>query len=260
MPQGGHIRFGSGLRCDATSVSRIGSTAVSAMGASAGATSSRRSAMTCNSVGAPARMSSAAAASEEIWNRGPGFSRSRRKSAPITKLPVSVLRIMHAFGIGRIGMRDPDPAQRRAPVPEALIGDVEHLRRLDVALGQRRRADGRRPGRRGVAGSEHELTGIAAGGDAEGESDCKDAASADTDGQSSTWGNGSWTALSASDARRFFCRCSLLMRSAFDAWSLPVMNRIARSRASENPLAQSWSRAMRSGHGFQNRSTRRKCA
>jgi hypothetical protein len=69
-------------------------------------------------------------------------------------------------------MRDPDPAQRRAPVPEALIGDVEHLRRLDVALGQRRGADG--PARRrGVAGSEHELTGIAAGGDAEGEPTAK---------------------------------------------------------------------------------------
>jgi hypothetical protein len=48
--------------------------------------------------GAPARMPSAAAASDEICSVGPGLSRSRRNSAPITNLPFAGLRMITRSG------------------------------------------------------------------------------------------------------------------------------------------------------------------
>jgi len=61
-------------------------------------TSSLRSAVTFSNVGCPASIPSAEAASEEIISFGPGFSLSRRNSAPITNLPLVSLRMITRSG------------------------------------------------------------------------------------------------------------------------------------------------------------------
>ncbi|VDC33706.1 hypothetical protein XINFAN_03980 [Pseudogemmobacter humi] len=79
----------------AARLSLLSSTGVA--GVSSGACS-RRNAVTESFAGWPASMPSASAASDEIWSFGPGLSRSRLNSAPITNLPFEGLRMITRSG------------------------------------------------------------------------------------------------------------------------------------------------------------------